>query len=149
MTTTTSTIGLKVAMLLLPMFLAGCAANRPMTPPLDCPSSCEVNIGFPGSPGGKPTVPHDQQTVRARVGAEINFRVPGGGNHKRMLLVFSEPALADARNDALWTVPLKPGRNRFKVLDTEKCGTPGCKYVVIDLDNPRSEPLDPWIIIDR
>lgn len=149
MTATKVLRGPRAGLLILPFLLAGCAVGRPMTPPQSCPPACRVDISLPPSNGGQPGIPHEQLTTRAQPGSRIDFGLPRTSNRNRILLVFSEPALVDSDGRPLWTVGLRGRSNMFTVRDTANCPSPGCKYTVIDLDDPLSEPLDPWIIIER
>lgn len=148
MTATYSTRRLSAMLLPAALFLGACVAPRPMTTPQDCPRQCRIDISLPANKGEAPSIPASQMTTRGRKGMHVTFQVPGVGNRPRVLLVFAEPALEGSGNKALWTVKLTPGANVLRLLDTNKCTAPGCKYTIVYLDDQTSPPLDPWMIID-
>lgn len=142
---------IRLAALFGTLALAGCAipasegkGGRDGPGIAACTADCRLDVVLPPQ-SRRPELPPGQQRLRVRGNSDITIHNRGAGE---VLLVFDMAAFADVDGKPLFTVKLAQGRNSFRTRPAGSCPPSGCKYTIVDLNNPNRPPLDPWIIID-
>jgi len=154
-TPTLKKLMIRMLPLAAPLVFAGCVTGPGAVDMVNvCDQDCALDITLP-TQHGKPEIPPGQEKLRVKGGTKVTFDVRGGpGGGHGAVLVFEDPAFVNKDDEPIYVLWLKPGKRKFKTMPPPACpaasrpGDPeGCKYTVIDLDDPRRPPLDPWIII--
>jgi len=120
-----------------------------------CPPACNVNLKVPSDASQPPAA--EPGELKARVGETVLFRAEGSTK----IIFAPHTPFEDQDGKKVYQFDARKCYPRELIVrsDTDKCDDRedrndnkpyrGCKYIVIDNENPGRPTLDPYIIIYR
>lgn len=115
-----------------------------------------IEIQVPDDPSQPPTA--TPSALRTSPGDEVELKRNGQGN---TFVVFTNPGktpFVDKDGNPVYSFPVVQLGKRFTIPDFDENDNPcpetepgqsDCKYLVVDVKEPKRPPLDPYIIIMR